>query len=347
MSHTTGARLSTTSEGLWLTAALAGVSRLPEALRIRPIGAVERVLPGHPGLQILQDQGICSGRTLDVDVDRWMWTLGRPDLQITVTIKRPPRQLDQLTGPPPVFDPKVDPLEEPILAYEALMAWNARFGPRRVAVLCCRDGQWVSAARVWQSHQAVDPDTPTADGADPLSSSGTAQDAEQLDEIDEVVITDLGGCDPAAVVNDIVGTQAARAQFDAINLRAGTLEQVLLRWQRDPSIDLSGELRAWGLSALQARIVQASADMSAAQITVSAKQFSRESIDHAAHVLTITDTLEGRVLKTDSESPDGQRWMTLLPGSPRWISEGVATMCASLPAGQDWLAHRRERQLGA
>ena len=67
----------------------------------------------------------------------------------------------------------------------------------------------------------------------------------------------------------------------------------------------------------------------------------------ASVVLTITDTLEGRVVKTDSESPDGQRWMTLLPGSPRWISDGVAAMCASLPSGQDWLAHRRERQLGA
>lgn len=344
MSHTAGARLSTTSEGLWLTAALAGVSRLPDALRIRPIGAVERVLAGHPGLHVLQAQGICSGRVLDVDVERWMWTLGRPDLQITVTIKRPTRSAAQLAGPPPVFDPGVDPMEEPIRAYEALMAWNARFGPRRVAVLCCRDEQWVSAARVWQPTQAPDPDTDAEESAD---GSGDTGDAEVRDELDEVVVTDLGACDPAAVVNDIVGTSATRAQFDAINLRAGTLEPVLARWQRHPSIDLTAELRACGLSAAQARIVEAASDVSAAQITVSATQFSIDRTDHAAHVLTITDTLEGRVVKTDSESPDGQRWMTLLPGSPRWISDGVAAMCASLPSGQDWLAHRRERQLGA
>lgn len=346
MSHTAGARLSTTSEGLWLTAALAGVSRLPDALRIRPIGAVERALPGHPGLKVLEEQGICSGRVLDADVERWMWVLGRPDLQITVTIKRPTKRFDQLSGPPPVFDPGVDPMEEPILAYEALMAWNARFGPRRVAVLCCRDGEWVSVARAWQPAQAAEPDDDHADDVAEAHLGATA-DSDLRAELDEVVVTDLGTCDPAVLVNDIVGRSESRAQFEAINLRAGTLESVLTRWQQNPPSDLLGELRRCGLSAAQARIVRAASDVSAAQITVSATQFSVDHTDYARHVLTITDTIEGRVVKADSESPDGQRWITLLPGGPRWISEGVTAMCASLPAGTDWLEHRRERQLGA
>lgn len=276
-----------------------------------------------------------------------MWVLGRPDLQITVTIKRPTQRFEQLTGPPPVFDPGVDPLEEPILAYEALMAWNARFGPRRVAVLCCRRGEWVSAARVWQPAQAVDPDDDQADDAAESHLDEVGEDSDLRAELDELVITDLGACDPAVLVNDVIGRGESRAQFEAINLRAGTLESVLTRWQRNPASDLIGELRRCGLSTAQARIVQAAADVSAAQITVSATQFSVDRTDHAPHVLTITDTIEGRVVKADSESPDGQRWISLLPGGPRWISEGVTAMCASLPAGKDWLGHRRERQLGA
>lgn len=346
MSHTAGARLSTTSEGLWLTAALAGVTRLPDALRIRPIGAVDRVLPGHPGLKVLQDQGICSGRVLDSDVERWMWALGRPDLQITVTIKRPNRHRDRIGGPPAVFDPGVDPLEDPIRAYEALMSWNATFGPRRVAVLCCRGGEWVSAARIWQPIQV--PDEAEDPGHAPAADDTTGGDTRETHgELDEIIITDLGVRDPAEMVNDIVGRSETRAEFEAINLRAGTLESVLQRWQRHPSTDLIGALRQCGLSTAQAYIVEAASDVSATQITVSATQFSIDHTDHAAHVLTITDTLNGRVIKVDSESPDGQRWISLLPGGPRWISEGVTAMCASLPSGTDWLAHRRDRQLGA
>ncbi len=331
MSNTTGARLSTTSEGLWLAAALAGVTRLPDALRVRPIGAVDRALPGHPGLKILEDQGICSGRRLDADVERWMWTLGRPDLQITITIKRPNRSVDRTGGPPPVFDPGVDPLQEPIRAYEALLAWNARFGPRRVAVLCCRDGNWVSAARLWQPTQARDNVTDLGED-------------DGRDEIDEIVITDLGHCDPAVVVNDIVGREHGRAEFAAINQPAGVIEAALARWQQNPSVDLIGELRQRGLTAAQARVVEASADTSATQIDVTATQFAVDATDHAPHVLTIIDTAEGRVVKSESHSPDGQRWITLAPGGTRGITAAVTATCAALPSGANWLEHRREQR---
>ena len=52
-----GAQLSTTSEGLWLTAALSGVTRLPAALRVRPVGDAESMLASHPGLPILEEAG--------------------------------------------------------------------------------------------------------------------------------------------------------------------------------------------------------------------------------------------------------------------------------------------------
>lgn len=67
MSATTavGARLSTTSEGLWLTAALARVSRLPAVLRVRPVGDVEQMLAGHPGLAVLEEAGVCRDGVLD------------------------------------------------------------------------------------------------------------------------------------------------------------------------------------------------------------------------------------------------------------------------------------------
>lgn len=317
-----------------MAAALAGVTRLPAALRVRPIGAVDRALPGHPGLKVLEAQGICSGRRLDADVERWMWTLGRPDLQITITIKRPHRSVDRIGGPPPVFDPGVDPLREPIRAYEALLAWNARFGPRRVAVLCCRDGEWVSVVRLWQPTQAPD------------SAADTGEDAE-LAEIDDIVITDLGRCDPAVPVNDIVGREHSRAEFAAINQPAGVIEAALARWQQNPSVDLIGELRQRGLTAAQARVVEAASDVSATQIDVSATQFAVDATDHAPYVLNVIDTVEGRVVKSESQSPDGQRWITLAPGGTRGITEGVAAMCASLPSGAAWQEHRRERRRGA
>ena len=164
MSHAavapTGARLSTTSEGLWLTAALAGVSRLPSELRIRPIGDAENTLGRHPGLQALQQAGICTGYILDQDVQKWMAVLGLPDIQVSISVDRPGQRRDELVGPLPAFDPGVDPHGDPIAAYEALMAFNAARGPRGVVVLCRRGGEWVSAARLWQTRQEADADDP-------------------------------------------------------------------------------------------------------------------------------------------------------------------------------------------
>lgn len=157
-----GARLSTTSEGLWLTAALAGVSRLPTELRIRPIGEADNAVGRHSGLEVLQRAGICTGESLDPDVANWVAVLGLPDLQITITADRPRRRGDRLIGPRTVFDPGVDSETYPIAAYEALTAYNAQRGPRGVVVLCRRGGEWVSAARLWQTRQDADTGEPAS-----------------------------------------------------------------------------------------------------------------------------------------------------------------------------------------
>lgn len=83
------ARLSTTSEGLWLTAALCGVAQLPPALKIRPIGAVQATIAAHPGMEVLENAGICQGGEVDPSVASWVRALGRPDVEIDVTITRP------------------------------------------------------------------------------------------------------------------------------------------------------------------------------------------------------------------------------------------------------------------
>lgn len=94
-----GAQLSTTSEGLWLTAALSGVTRLPAALRVRPVGDTEAMLASHPGLQVLEEAGVCQGRTLDPDVQEWLWTLGRCDIDVSIRVSRPDAKSERLTGP--------------------------------------------------------------------------------------------------------------------------------------------------------------------------------------------------------------------------------------------------------
>ncbi len=350
-SVTTGARLSTNSEGVWLTAALAGVTRLPAALGIRPIGAVNQVVPGHPGLKVLESTGICSASVLDADVERWMWALGRPDIQITVKVKRPRHAHGELGGPAPLFDPDIDPSQDPIAAYEALMQWYATQGLQRAAVLCRRDGAWVSAVRVWQPTQH-DPDA-HIEAADPsreteslIGDGFDANDNEDVRrEIDEVVITDLGAIDPARSVNEIIG-HGIPGQFDAINVPMGLLEPVLERYQRNPAADLLADLRGCGLTLPQARVMEAVADVSATQITVTAEEFSVGQRSFAPFVVTVIDTIVGQVVRTDSVSADGQQWISILPATPTRVSAAVLAMCESLPSGTEWVNHRLEGPFG-
>lgn len=349
-SVTTGARLSTNSEGLWLTAALAGVTRLPVALGVRPIGAVNEIVPGHPGMKVLESSGICSERVLDADVERWMWVLGRPDIQITVKVKRPVHAHGELGGPQPLFDPDINPEEDPIAAYEALMQWYAAQGLQRAAVLCRREGAWVSAVRVWQPTQHDPQEHETAGRTGDTESSideiaGGADGEDLRREIDEVVITDLGAIDPSKSVNEVIG-HGIPGQFDAINVPMGLLEPVLGRYQRNPAVDLLADLRGCGLTMPQARVMEAVADVSATQVTVTAEEFSVGQRSYAPFVVTVIDTIVGQVVRTDSVSADGQQWISILPATPSRISAAVLAMCESLPAGTEWVSHRRERAFG-
>lgn len=140
------ARLSTTSEGLWLTAALCGVAQLPPALKIRPIGAVQATIAAHPGMEVLENAGICQGGEVDPSVASWVRALGRPDVEIDVTITRPEIRPERLEGPPAVFTAPEDAIE----AAEALARWYAQRPPQRVVTLCRRDNAWVAAARLWR-----------------------------------------------------------------------------------------------------------------------------------------------------------------------------------------------------
>lgn len=393
-----------------MAAALAGVSRLPPELRIRPIGDLDNVLARHGGLAVMQAAGVCTGRTLDADVAHWMGVLGLPDVQITVVVDRPRRDGDRLLGPPPIFEPGVDPQLDPMGAYEALTRWNASRGRRGVVVLCRRDGDWVAAARLWQPRQhpysdaepsvtghdrrqlawnqrwnnaqwrtepaerhhalaaAVWPDPafsaafraraayllaareednlamPAGHG-DPLAAECATLVFEDLrnDEIDEVVVSYLGDTDISAAIGDIVG-QADPAALDTINLPAGLLEPVLARWQRDPAhCDLLTDLCELGLSVPQARIVAAAADVTSARASVAATEFRVGAATHSPYAVAIIDTLLGRVVHSQSRSVDEQDWTTLAPASADRIRAAVAAMCAALPAGEQWVSHRRKR----
>ncbi|WP_167385624.1 ESX secretion-associated protein EspG [Mycobacterium nebraskense] len=393
-----------------MAAALAGVSRLPPELRIRPVGDVDNVLARHGGLAVLQAAGVCTGRTLDPDVAHWLSVLGLPDVQITVVVDRPRRHADRLLGPPPVFEAGVDPELDPVGAYEALTRWNASRGRRGVVVLCRRDGNWVAAARLWQTRQhphtdaapygpgydgrqlawnqrwnsaqwrtepgehhhalaaavwpdpgfsaafraraayllaARDDDTvamPTGPG-DPLADELAVLVYDDLgnDEIDEVVVSYLGDSDICTAIDDILGP-ADPAALDTINLPAGLLEPVLERWQRDPAhCDLLTDLCGLGLSVPQARIVAAAADASCGRASVAATEFRVGSATHSPYAVAIADTLQGRVLHSQSSSVDGQAWMTLAPATPDRVHAAVQAMCCGLPAGEQWVWHRRKR----
>lgn len=316
-----GAQLSTTSEGLWLTAALSGVTRLPAALRVRPVGDLEAMLASHPGLKDLEEAGICQGRTLDPDVQEWLLTLGRCDIEVSIMVNRPTERTERLVGPPPTFDPGVDPQQDPLGAAEALRAWRAHQPADRAAVLCRRSGQWVVAARVWQG------------GDEPL---------------DEVTICPLDrDTTPTQAVVDIMGDELA-ADFEGINVEAQRLEQVLATWQADPQgCDVIGELLKLGLTARQARVVVAVSDAGAVRASIGAAQYSLDGPAFAASGALVVDTLMGRVVVSSSSGEGQQRWTMLFPGTPARIGRAVSDVLQSLPSGAGWDRHERIQQFHA
>lgn len=318
-----GAQLSTTSEGLWLTAALAGVTRLPAALRVRPVGDAEAMIAGHPGLQVLQDAGICEGTTLDTDVAQWLMTLGRCDIELSIIVTRPTERCDRLRGPSPIFHAPDQPLTtaQALEAAETLRAWRTHQDADRSAVLCRRDGQWVAAMRVWQG--GYEPDK---------------------EPIDEVSISPLEtGTTVVEAVEAILGEETP-AEFEGINIESTRLDSVLREWQEDPeAIDLTGELLRLGLTTRQARAVSAVCDQGATRAAMSAVQYSLDGPEFAAAGAMVVDTLLGRIVVSSTGSAD-QRWTMLFPGTRARIARAVSDAFQELPSGAAWEHHTRIQQ---
>ncbi len=303
------ARLSTTSEGLWLTAALCGVAQLPPVLKIRPIGAVQATIADHPGMEVLHDAGIYRDGAVDPSVASWVGVLGRPDVEIDVTITRPETAPNRLEGPPPIFTAPDDPIE----AAAALAQWYAQRPPQRVVTLCRRDNAWVAAARLWRPGQ---------------------------DANDEVVVSPLGEAEITHAVVDTLGP-AEPAQFHGINSEAAELHTILAAWQANPAIDLVAGLTEVGLSVPQARLIEAVADRGTTRAVIGAAEFSISGPARAPMAVTVADTLLGRVVVSNSVGPDGRQWTTLLPGAEHAIHTAVLELLETLPSGRGWATHRR------
>lgn len=304
-----GARLSTTSEGLWLIAALAGVSRVPAVLKVRPVGDVDGILAEHPGLAVLEEAGIYHGGVLDTDVADWLLTLGRPDIELDIMVSRPEGSPDRLVGPPSVFEAPQDSVE----AAEALSRWHAQQLSQRAVALCRRGSCWVAAARMWHG------------GENPL---------------DEVVVSPLGYTSPAGVVNDILGPSPA-AQFPGINIESAVLEPIITDWQAHPHTDVVTALIEAGLAVPQARIVAAVGDATATRAVITALEYSLDGASPPVAGISVIDTLVGRVVISTCAGPDGRGWTMLFPGTVQRVSTGIEELLARLPSGADWTIHQR------
>lgn len=303
------ARLSTTSEGLWLTAALCGVAQLPPLLKIRPIGAVQATIANHPGMDVLKEAGIYRDGAVDPSVACWVGALGRPDVEVDVTITRPETAPKRLEGPPEIFTAPEDPIE----AAQALAQWYARRPPQRVVTLCRRDNAWVAAARLWRPGD---------------------------DANDEIVVTPLGEAEITHAVVDTLG-RAEAAQFHGINSEAAVLNTILAAWQANPAIDLIAGLTEAGLSVPQARLIEAVADRGTTRAVIGAAEFSISGPARAPIAVTVADTLMGRVVISNSVGPDGRQWTTLLPGADHAIHTAVLELLEALPCGRGWATHQR------
>lgn len=307
-----GARLSTTSEGLWLTAALAGVSRLPAVLKVRPVGDVDGMVADHPGLAVLEEAGVCRGGVLDPDVSDWLLTLGRPDIELDIIVSRPTGSSDRLVGPPPLFEAPQDSVE----AAEALNRWHARRPPQRAAALCRRGSWWVAASRMWHG------------GEDP---------------IDQVVVSPLGQIAPAVSINDIVGPGKA-AQFHGVNIESAVLESIIADWQARPDTDVVTALVEVGLTVAQARVVAAVGDGTATHAVITAVEYSVDGASPPVAGISVVDTLVGRVVISTCTGPDGRAWTMLFPGTVQRVATGVEELPQQLPSGRHWITHRRIQQ---
>jgi hypothetical protein len=321
MTVASGARLSVTSEALWLTAALAGISRLPSTLRVRPADGAERAdLSTHPGFEVLQQAGVWTGTALDPDVEHWMHTLARPDVRVDVEVDVPTKVSAQLLGPAPLFTPSYDltTIQQSgtaaIAAYEELQQWRAQQPAQRVATLCRRDGIWVAATRLWQS--------------------GSEHTGNDRDEVDEIVVSLVGDRPIATTVAELLGSAGA-AQFRGLSIQFSVLNDIVSQWQRDPDTNIVATLVDHGLTVEQARIVEAVADRSAVRATVTAMQLRPGRNEWARRTMTVADTVYGRVLRSESGSAE-QVWTLMAPGTDHHISVGLNEVLESLPSGRDW-----------
>jgi hypothetical protein len=282
-----------------LTAALLGVRQLPEVLKVRPVGSIAETLADHPGLEVLEAQGVCRGRVVDSDVAEWIGVLSRPDIEVDVVVSRPQTDATSEIGPPPLFSAPDDPYE----AAEALADWHRHRPPQRAVALCRRDDTWVAVARLWRAGE---------------------------DALDDIVVTPLGAAPIGTVVTQVLGA-GEPAQFHAINIETDALRPILNDWQENPHRDVVSTLVRAGVSVPQARIIRGAVDASATQAALAAAQFTIDGPQRASLALSIADTLNGRVLISNSIAPDGFQWTTLLPGSVTAIETAVV----------DWTSHRR------
>ena len=320
MSVAVGARLSTTSEGLWLTAALAGITRMPVVLRLRPVGGVEGIST-HPGMAVLEAAGVCRDGVLDPDVADWVITLGRPDIEVDVSISVAAAGGDRLAGPPPVVAAPDDPIE----AYAALREWAARRPAQRVAALCRRDGWWVGAARMWQVGGVDD-----TDGG--------------VEDFDEIVVSPLGQTVAiASAVSELLGP-GTPAQFQGVSIEGDVLDSIVAHWQSNPDSNIVAMLVEAGMTAEQARIVEVVGDSTTARATITALEHHVEGAVLGARAIMVADTLLGRVLVSGTGGPDGQVWTMLTAGTEQRIAAALGELLESLPSGVDWPTHQRLRK---
>jgi len=304
--NATTAPLSTTSEGLWLVAALCGVAQLPPVLKIRPIGTVEPTVADHPGVEVLKRAGVVKAGVVDPDVATWVRTLGRPDIEVDITITRP--TTTGTAGPPALLKAPADPLE----AVRVLAEWHeGRW--QRAAALCRRDGSWVAAARLWRTG------------------------SEQVDDIE---VTPLG-IGVGAAVGQLLGP-GTPAAFGGINTHTAALADVLTAWQRAPHTDVLAELLGIGLTAPQATLIRAAADAGAARAVITATEFTVESPPASVGGFAVIDSSRGRVLATTTIGFDGRERTTLLPGTGAAIEAAVMELLETLPSGPEWCSHKRE-----
>lgn len=288
--------------GLWLLQAVAGIPTLAPELKAWPYGAArsDEWIDSHPGFEVLLEQGLVDAA-------------GRVDDKLA-------QRLNVLAVPDVEVAMRVGlgPLSEAMPDVSDPSTWRSIPHSERRVVLARRAGRWVSAVRV---------------GDDVTIDDVAGGGREWLAAVLIGLLDSLHPCEPSRMA-------ALNVPLDEILRVASTRAEASDDADAGPARDAS--LRALGVRAGDVAELGDVLDEPLAEAVLYARAHVETEVHHSESVVDVRDTDAGRVVlyKMAPMRGSAQEWMTIAPGRPAQIEQGVLTVLTGV--ARSWDTHQRQ-----